>query len=106
VEDPAEARGGAECAVTRMKLEGLVRNTGDAVPEVSCGRADSGFVQSSRPVEARVALPGEVARFFTAKVKALLPARCGATGIKPPSLLPTTYAPLFDRGLKYMVQFG
>lgn len=77
MEDPAEARGGAESAVTAMKLEGLVRNAGDAVPEVAGGRADSGFPQSSRPVEARLGSPGQVARFFTAELKALLPPAAG-----------------------------
>lgn len=41
-----------------------------------------------------------------AELKALLPARSWDTGIKPPSLPPLIYAPIFDRGLKYMVQFG
>ena len=40
MEDPAEACGG-EKAVTAMKLELLVRNAGDAVPEVPNGCADS-----------------------------------------------------------------
>jgi len=98
-------RGGAENAVTARKLEGLVRNAGDAVPEVAAGPADPGFPHSSR-LEARLALPGQVARFFTAELKALLPAPLLGHWNQPMSLLPIiTYAPFFDRGLKYVVQF-
>jgi len=61
-----DASGGAENTVTARKLEGLVRNAGDAVPEVAAGPADPGFPHSSR-LEARLASPGPVARFFTAE---------------------------------------